>query len=398
MTTSEMYPRLPFPRRGVLDLSEKVRVLRAEGGLARVLTRAGDPAWLVTGYAAARQLFDDERLGRAHPDPERASQISTSVFFGGPRGDFATETETHRRLRRVLVPLFSARRVNRLRPRIQVLVDDVLDQMARGEPPADLHEQVSVKVPVLVICELLGVSYGDHERLEAWEEVFTDLTDADGAVEAHRELTAYMSEVVQQRRREPGEDVISSILASQEESGFSDEYVAELAMGVLHGGYQNTVARIDQGMLYLFLHPEQRDALRQDPSLAAGAVEEILRIAAPDHHGFPRYARTDIEIEDVTIRAGDAVMLSPEIVNRDADAYPDPDRFDITRDGQNPHLAFGHGPYYCIGAGLARAELEILFGTIFRRFPGLRLGSPLDELRLNNDHQPGGLVSLPVTW
>jgi pentalenolactone synthase len=398
VTSSDTYPTLPFPRADILDIAEENRTLRAGGQLSRVLTRAGDPAWLVTGYDAALQLFGDDRLGRSHPDPANASQISKSVFFGGPRGDYETEADTHRRMRRLLAPAFSARRMHRLGQQIQNLVDDLLDRMASCTPPVDFHEWLSRPLPFMVICELLGIPYEDHRVLEEWEEDFTDLTDEVGNVAAHHKLVGYMRGVVERKHRQPADDVISYLVANADKAGFDHDYIAQIAASVMHGGHRNTVTRIDLGMLLFFVHSEQRKLLQNDPSLAGSAVEEILRIAAPADHGLPRYARADIEVQGVTIRKGDAILLFPEVANRDTDAFPDADRFDILRAGEKSHLGFGHGPHYCPGAGLARAELHALFGTVFQRFPTLRLAVPRSELHHKLDNQTGGLVSLPVTW
>jgi len=141
----------------------------------------------------------------------------------------------------------------------------------------------------------------------------------------------------------------------------------------------------------------QRDALRHDPALVAGAVEEILRVAAPGGGGLPRYAQDDIDIAGVTIRSGDAVLLSSVVANRDPAAFPDPDRFDIIRT-PNPHLSFGHGPRFCIGASLARVELHAVFTALLHRFPTLELAVPLDQLQLRGDLLTGGLTALPVRW
>jgi pentalenolactone synthase len=170
-----------------------------------------------------------------------------------------------------------------------------------------------------------------------------------------------------------------------------------LCAGLLFAGHETTVARIDFGTLLLLTNPDQRQALQRDPSLAASAVEEILRLAAPSGGAIPRYANADIEIGGVTIRSGDLTLIGIDSANRDDRVFAEPERFDITR-GQTNHVAFGHGNHFCLGAGLARVELQAVFGTLFQRLPTLELAVPVSQLRLRSHVLTGGLTELPVTW
>jgi pentalenolactone synthase len=261
--------------------------------------------------------------------------------------------------------------------------------------PADLHEALSFPLPVLVICELLGVPFEDRDRFRVWSQDASGLTDRAAATAAAGALVGYMAELIGRKRRAPGEDVLSDLLLA-EDSGLGEEQVAFIAAALLFAGHETTVARIDIGALLLMAHPDQRDLLRRDPDAVPRAVEEILRVAAPAGVGVPRYARADIDIGGVTIRSGDAVLLTGTSANRDPAAFPDPHRFDIRRD-PNPHLSFGYGPHYCIGAGLARVELREVFAALPARFPSMRPAVPLASLRVR-DTLTGGLSSLPVTW
>jgi cytochrome P450 len=391
-------PQLPFPRDNVLDPAPEFAFLRAREPMSRVRTRAGDLAWAVTGYEASRQLFGDDRLGRSHPDPGNAPRISDSVLFGGPQGEYATEREDHKRMRRLLVPAFSARRMRQLSRHVQDRVDGMLDAMADLTPPADLHEALSFPLPILVICELLGVPPGDRDQFRAWSREYASLTDLETAQAAAAALFGYMGGLADRKRSEPGEDVISDLVGAAEETGLADGEIAEMAANIMFGGHETTVARIDYGTLLLLTHPEQRAALQRDPGLAEAAVEEIMRMAVPADHGFPRYAHADVQVGDTMIAAGEAVLLFPSIANRDGAAFPDPDRFDIGRRPDNAHVGFGHGAHYCVGATLARIELQAVFSTLFQRFPALELAAPVTDLRLNHDRLTSGLTCLPVTW
>lgn len=396
--TDTAVPQLPFPRPDLLDVAPLFRTLRETASVTPVRTPPGDVAWLVTGYAEVRALFADSRLGRSHPNPESAARISDAALLGGPMGDAENERENHARMRKLLVPAFSARRMRALQAHVDELVADLLERLAEQERPADLHEALSFPLPVLVICELLGVPYADRGRFRTLSQQVALLHDREAATAGLRGLGAYMMELIAQKRREPSQDVISDLLAAQDEWGYADDYIAGLGAVLLFAGHETTVARIDFGTLLLLTHRGQRDALRSDPSLVGKAVEEILRMAVPGNtSGLPRYAHEDIDIAGVHIRSGDAVLLVSSAANRDPDMFEQPDTFDVSR-SSNAHLSFGHGAHYCIGASLARVELQAVFSALLRRFPTLELAVPVDQLQLRSDLLTGGLKALPVTW
>ena len=396
MTNDELL-QLPFPRSGVLDIAPLYRTLQATAPITAVRTPAGDVAWLVTGYPEVKALLADPRLGRSHPDPERAARISASAILGGPSGNAATEAADHALMRRLLTPAFSARRMHALRAHVAELVETLLDRLADQGPPADLHEALSFPLPVQVICELLGVPYSDRDQFRGWSAGASNLSDRKAATDALEQLVAYMHQLITHKRAHPGQDVISDLISAQAQWRYHDQGIAALAAMLLFAGHETTVTRIDYGTLLLLTHADQCDAIRRDPRLVEGAVEEILRMAVPGSGGLPRYAQHDIDLAGVTIRAGDAVLLTSAVANRDDAAFPDPDRFDITRT-PNPHLSFGHGPRFCIGASLARIELHAVFTALPRRFPTLQLAVPFEELQLRTDVLIGGLAALPVRW
>jgi cytochrome P450 len=400
MTASTDLPQLPFARRDAFDVPERYRTLRADGPITQVRTQTGDLAWLVTGYEETRRLLADDRLGRAHPDPERAPRISNSALFGGPQGDYATEKATHERMRRLLAPAFSRRRMDALREHVRSIVDELLDAMAAQTPPVDLHEALSFPLPALVICELLGVPYADRDHFRALSDRAAGLADAAKSAEANEEFIAYVRGLLEVKRAAPAEDVISDLVAVADSGGedLDDDRIATIARSLLFAGHETTVARIDFGTVLLLQHPDQLAALRDDPGLVVGAVEEILRVAAPSDHGLPRYAKADIEMGDVTIRAGDALLLLPIAANRDERVFAEPDRFDIFRTSADPHLGFGYAHHFCIGASLARVELQTVFGTLFQRFPTLALAVPVEGLHRQTQRLTGGFAELPVTW
>jgi pentalenolactone synthase len=300
-------------------------------------------------------------------------------------------------MRRVFTPSFSARRMQALRPHVETLVDQLLAAMAELRPPVDLHEQLSFPLPVLVICELLGVPYEDRDRFRAWSDAAAATHDPATAGRALQELGGYMAQQIERKRQAPAEDVISDLVAAQQRGEISLREAVGYAVTLLFAGHETTVARIDYGTLLLLANPAARAHLARDTSVVEPVVEEILRLSGGGGGGLPRYAREDIEIGGVMIRAGDAVLLSVSAANRDQRAFSDPDTFRDHRE-PNPHLAFGYGSRYCVGAALARVELQAVFGKLFRAFPTLRLAVPWESLRVRTHLLTGGLESLPVAW
>lgn len=283
-TDTTKLPRLPFDRPAVLDVGPVWTDLRARHPITRALTPAADPAWLVTGYAEARALFNDPRLGRSHREPETAPRISNSGFNGGPVGEFDAEPAFNARLRRVLVPSFSARRMRRLEDGMQQLTDSLLDDMiaAGGAGQVvDLHESLSLPLPIFVICQLLGVPYSDRDHFKDLSERSATMT-GDDPFTAIVELLAYAGELADIKRHDPGPDVITDLVhAQRDDPAFTDAELTQVVAGVLFAGHETTVNRISIGALLLLENPEARRRLVDNPASRPRIVEEILRLAAP---------------------------------------------------------------------------------------------------------------------
>ncbi|MEV7099547.1 cytochrome P450 [Amycolatopsis sp. NPDC051045] len=402
MTATTDSPRLPFERPNVLEIAPLFEVLRRQGPVVAVTTPAGDPAWLVTGFEQVRAVFGDPRFGRSHPAPEEASALSDAAILSRPQGDHETEHTEHARMRRMLVPAFSANRIRRLAGHVQEFADGCFDAMERArhaDEPVDLHEHLSFPLPVLVICELLGVPYEDRDTFRVLSDRMGRMDIGDGAEAALDEFTAYMSRLAAAKRREPGQDVVSDLVRAQaSDPTFGDDDLARLGAGLLFAGHETTSNRIDLGVLYLLTDLARRDALAADPEgRVHGVVEEILRLSAPSGLGVLRYAHDDVELGGVPIARGDAVVLSLAAANRDSSVFPAAETFDADRK-PNPHVAFAYGGWFCIGASLARTELRVVFGSLFRRFPGLRLAVGVDELQVRTNRVTGGVDRVPVLW
>jgi pentalenolactone synthase len=382
--------------------------LTTRDSVERLTSSTGEPAWLVSGYELVKALLADPRLSRSHADPRHPVRMTQPALFGGPMGDPETERQDHVRMRRLLTKSFSARRMESLRPRIERIVGHVLDGMEAAGSPADFHAAVSFPLPGLVMCEVLGISEADRADFLRWSEDATHMEHPARSRAGLQSLWRCLGATIERKHAAPGEDVISDMLAAgTADPAMSDDAIAHLASGLLFAGHGSTVAVIDRGILLLLNHlpsAKQREALRRNPSLATQAVEEILRFASPLERqrgnrrgGLPRYASVDLEAGGAKIRSGDLVMFALQDANEDADVFRHPAHFDVTRQ-ENPHLAFSHGLHFCLGASVARMELQLLFGQLFGRFPTLRLDVPLEQLRAKADRSGARALEIPVAW
>ncbi|SDY09596.1 pentalenolactone synthase [Amycolatopsis xylanica] len=402
MTTTEA-PHLPFERRNALEIAPLFARLRDRGPLSKVVTPAGDLAWLVTSYEHAREVFRDTRFGRSHPDPDNAARISDAALLSGPTGEFDHEERDHKRLRRMLAPAFSAPRMRALGEHINELTESCLDDMRASQDanpgePIDLTALLAFPLPVMVICELLGVPFEDRDYFGSLSERISILDGGTDGETAMEEFKAYTLSLAEKKRKDPQPDVISDMVAVQaEDPTFTDDDLARQAAGLLFAGHETTSTRIALGTMFLLSDLDRRDRFVADPEgQVQQTVEEILRLSATSATGgLLRYAREDVEIAGVRIARGDAVLVSSDAANRDSSVFADPDEFDPTRT-PNVHIAFGHGAHVCIGANLARTELRTVFPALFRRFPNLRLGVGVDEIAVRSDKIAGGVRSVPV--
>ncbi len=374
-------------------------------GIQQVSDTQGRPAWLVSGHERVRELLADPRLSRSHPNPGHPVRLTQPGLFGGPIPDPEGELADLNRMRKLLTPPLSARRMESLRPRVQAIVDGLLDTLERGGPPADFHSLVAFPLPALVVCELLGVPAGDRPDFCRWQIEAKQVSKPAVARGGLQSLWRYLGTLIERKRWAPSDDLIADLLQAAElDPALTDDGIAHLAAGLLFAGHAPVVAIIDRGMLLLLTHPEQREALQADPTLAATAVEEIFRFASPIERqragrrgGLTRYASVDVEIGGVTIRTGDTVMFAVQEANEDESVFPDPRRFDITRE-RIPHLSLSHGAHFCLGAHLGRVTLQYLFVRVFERFPALQLAVPLQEVQPVREAVAGAVSQLPVSW
>ncbi|KWT60751.1 cytochrome [Streptomyces albus subsp. albus] len=395
-----MTEALPFPQDRTCPYHPPAgyQPLRDSRPLSRVTLYDGRPAWVVTGHAESRALLTDPRLSadRQNPAfPSPAPRFETLRKVRTPL--LGVDDPEHNTQRRMLIPSFSVKRATALRPRIQEIVDRLLDAMEEQGPPAELVSAFALPVPSMVICALLGVPYADHELFEGLSRTLLQSVDPQEVTEARDELEDYFTGLVERKRKEPGDGLLDELIAERLDSGeLGHRELVRMAMLLLVAGHETTSNMLSLGTFTLLEHPEQFAALRADPSLLPTAVEELLRFLSIAD-GMVRVATEDIEIGGVTIRADDGVIFSTSVVNRDGAAYASPDTLDWERPARH-HVAFGFGVHQCLGQNLARAEMEIAFGALFARFPGLRLAVPAAEIPVKPGHTLQGLVELPVTW
>ncbi|MEU3315009.1 cytochrome P450 [Streptomyces sp. NPDC006662] len=372
--------------------------LRENRPLTQVSLFDGRTVWMVTGHAEARALLAD---GRLSTDRTRESfPIPTARFQGITRQRTALLGEddpVHNTQRRMLIPSFSVKRANALRPRIQETVDGLIDAMVAKGPRAELVSAFALPVPSMVICALLGVPYEDHEFFQAQSRRLLRGPAPADVEDARTRLQDYLRQLILRKRAEPGEGLLDELIVTRLENGETDvEELVSLAAILLIAGHETTANMISLGTFTLLRHPERLAELRADPSLLPGAVEELMRFLSIAD-GMLRVATEEIEAGGVVIRPGDGVVFSTSVINRDEAVFQDPDALDWNRPA-NRHLAFGFGIHQCLGQNLARAEMEIALGTLFTRLPGLHLAADPETIPFKPGDTIQGMVELPVAW
>jgi len=384
-------PELPLwmRRDGFGPVPELGRARDAEG-VVEVKTPFGLAVYVVTRHEDIRRVFADAD-----------TFSSAKASFAGPaRRDgmlIMYDPPEHTRLRKMLTPEFTVRRMRRLGPRIAEIVDAALDDLERAGKPADLVPLFAVPVPSLVICELLGVPFADREGFQGRSARMLDLSLPQAEqLKASRENREYMAELVARAQADPGEDMLG-MLVREHKDDLGTEELTGVADLLLLAGHETTSNMLGLGTLALLQNPDQLALVRDDPSRVEAAVEELLRWLSIVHTLPPRKTTAQVEIAGRLIPEGSLIIPSIPAANRDGSFIEDPETLDVTR-GAPGHVAFGHGVHHCLGAPLARMEMRTAFPALLRRFPGLTLADPAAEPAFNVYGVVFGLKSLPVTW
>ena len=403
MTDALHFP-LMFSRDG-LDPIAELGDRRDTEPVSKLELPFGITAWLVTGYDAAKEV-----LGDAASFSNAFGNLTTSGTDDeqDPGGLGMTDPPYHTRLRKMLTPEFTMRRLNRLRPRIVEIVDQQLDAIEQAGQPADLVETFAMPIPSLVICELLGVPYADREGFQALSTARFDLGD-DSPLDVIGTSLDYLQGLVVAERANPGEGLLGMLIREHGDD-ISDRELAGLADGLLTGGHETTASSLSLGALALMQSPDYFARLgAADDETVHLAVEELLRYLTVVQVAFPRFSRTEVVIGGQQIPAGALVLVSLSAADRDAvlaggakkaagvRTHLDMDSFDPTRPATS-HIAFGYGIHRCVGAELARIELRIAFPALARRFPTMRPALPMDELAFRSSSIVYSAETMPVVW
>ncbi len=375
--------------------------LRADAPVQQVRWVRGSPAWVVTRYADVEAVLGDPRLRK-----NRAEALTPARLRGGPRLPKAfaclqrsllgLDGADHDRLRRLVHQAFTPRRIERIRAEVEALADDLLDAaLRRGS--MDLIADYAVPLPLTVIARTIGVPEQDSPRFRAWTSALVAVADRPVRnIASILRFLRYLRRLIADRSREPRDDLVSALVAARDGGDrlSTDEIVAMLVL-LLTAGHETTVNLIGLGVLALLDRPDQAELLRADQTVVRSAVEELLRFTSPVETATERWAAEDVEIAGTTVPRGSLVLAAIASANRDSAVFDDPDTLDLTR-SPNPHLAFGRGAHYCLGAPLARLEAGIAIPALLRRAPGLRRPDPAAPAAWRGGAIVRGITSVPV--
>ncbi|MFI0776719.1 cytochrome P450 [Streptomyces sp. NPDC021212] len=386
------------------DLYPALAALREAGPVHRIAGTDGRPAWLVTRYDDVRRAFADPRLSL---DKRHAAPGNYSGFSLPPALDtnlLNMDPPDRTRVRRLVVKAFTPGRVEKLREPVRRVAGELLDAV-EADGRADLLAAYAGQLPIIVICDLLGVPEEDRQDFRAWSDalITPDPAWPQAAKEAVGAMLRFYTGLIATKRAKPGDDLLSDLIRVRDDESeggddrLSEDELTSLAFLILLAGYENTVHLIANSVLSLLDHPELLTELREDPTRVPAAFDELARYEGPASLAIRRFPREYIEIGGVTIPAGETVLLSLASAYRDPAHFQNPDALN-PHIGRSGHLALGHGIHYRLGAPLARMETDIALATLLSRFPGLRLDVPREELRWRPSIRARGLISLPVAW
>ncbi|GAB1510796.1 cytochrome P450 [Actinophytocola sp. KF-1] len=376
------------------------RRLREEAPVCPVVMPRGLKVWLVTRYADAREALTNPALRKdlrpvGHLFERHRTRTSTGDFGADLTAHMLnSDPPDHTRLRRLVAKAFTTRRVELLRPRVEQITEDLL---ARLSGAIDVIDDFAFPLPVTVICELLGVPHDDRDDFRAWSSALVAGASAEAVGSAAAAMSGYLRALIDAKRAVPADDMLTALVHAQEDGDeLTEVELVSMAFLLLVAGHETTVNLIGNGVLALLRNPGQLAALRADPGLLPGAVEEFLRYESPVNHATLRYTVEPVEVGGTTIPAEEFVAVSLASANRDDDRFgPAADTLDVTR-APAGHMAFGHGIHFCLGAPLARLEGQIAIGGLVARFPGMALAAEPADLRWRNSTLLRGLEHLPV--
>ncbi|HUZ23245.1 MAG TPA: cytochrome P450 [Streptosporangiaceae bacterium] len=404
MTLADTPFAFPFKADSLYHPAPQWAELRERRPVAEIRMPDGTTAWLVTRTEDVRQVFFDQRFSRA-----AAAAAATAAGQGGVSMAAGSESiigmdgPEHTRLRSLVAGTFTIRRTEWMRPKIRTVVHELLDGLQAQPQPADLVRHFSLPLPIRVLCEVLGVPPEDHEVFRSSAEVVVgdEMRDPEQSRVFLKRLLDYFDDLIAKKRDRPADDLITVLVQARDVDGkLSEHELRLLCLVMLIAGYESTSAEINMFVLTLLRHPREWARLKAQPDLLPQAVEELLRFAQLTDvgTGFPRVTTEEVELSGVTIPAGAVVLPAFIPASRDPALFDEPDRLDLMRGDKIPHFGFGAGAHRCLGAGLARVELQEAMRGLLTRLPDLRLGVPESDLRLMEGRIVHTFEALPVSW
>jgi cytochrome P450 len=393
MTRAAQCPLAPPP---------SVEAVREATPISRVRIWNGTTPWLITRHADQRALLTDPRVSDDDLEPgfPYVNAHRAEIAPHTPRLITNTDAPEHTRLRRTVNAPFLIKRIEAMRPGIQAIVDGLIDDLLAGPNPTDLLTAFALGVPSLVIAQLLGVPYQDHEFFQRSSNTVLDsAATAEEAGAAGAALGQYLAGLLTEKISDPSDDVVSEMGKKVTAGEMTHAEATHMGVAMLIAGHETTATMISLGTLALLQNPDQLALLRasDDPKFIANAAEELLRYLSIVQTGVRRVAKADIEIGGQVIKAGEGMIFDLHAANWDPRAFPEADRLDLRRPARQ-HQGFGYGPHQCLGQSLARVELQVVYGTLYRRIPTLRLSTPIEDLEFDHTGTTYGVDTLPVAW
>jgi cytochrome P450 len=389
----------PFSTPPAEDAEAELARLRAEEPVARVRVAGGGEAWLATRYDDVRLVLSDPRFSRARATVPGTPSVVPNAQ--SPDNIVNMDPPDHTRLRKLLNRAFTSRTVDRIRPQIAAIADGLLDPVAAAGPPADLVRDLARPLSAWVMCDIFGIPFEERARLTEGVTMLMAAAELPPEVvgATYQQVTAYLAELFDRKRAAPAPDLLTALVEVRDgDDRLTDSELVENTLGIYAAGQDTTSNQLTNSLVTLFRHPDQLALLIAEPERIPGAVEELLRYVRFAAGQLTRVATEDVELGAVTIRAGDAVLVANHSANRDGAVYEHPDELRLDRPNAGTHLTFGHGIHHCLGAALARTELQVALGSLLTRFPTIQPAVPLEKLEWTTGHSIRGLCALPVTW
>lgn len=393
-------PVFPFKRDSQFQLPPEYAIAREQCPVAPVKLWNGQRAWLLTKYKQYCDVLLDDRFSGEFARKDFPTVTEARYAIDKQEKAFVgMDNPRHDHFRRMFTKEFTTKRMLALRPKIEVLTDQLLDQIEAKGSPSDIVKDLAVELPALVMCDLFGSPYEDHTYIAKCAAGRHGLSQSvSEAAKSADDLVEYCRQLIRKKQANPEDDMLSRVIADHLETGnLSSEQLANICSMILRAGHDTTINMISLGTLLLLEHPEELQKLKANMELVPSAVEEMLRFLSPVQFAPRRVALEEVEIAGAHIQPGDGIFAISASANRDPEEFPNPDSLNIEREASH-HVSFGYGIHRCLGQQLARIELHVVFEKLFKRFPNMQVAEPVESLPFKYDSQIYGLYRLPVTW